>query len=302
MWQRLGKVVDPPAWTAGWTSSHAMVPFVGRHEEELELYYSTRDEHGRSHTVRAGLALDASPRIQRSEPEPILAPGPLGGFDDSGAMGACLVAHEGRLYLYYIGWSLGVTVPFATFIGLAVSEDGRNFRKVSRAPVVGRSDADPFLATSPWVLVEDGRWRMWYASGKSWEQTPAGPKHYYRIVYAESLDGIAWGPTGSVCVDFADEQEYAIARPCVLRDGRGYHMWFSCRGAAYRIGYARSEDGLSWVRDDAQAGLGPSGEGWDSVSVEYGFVFDHDQIRWMLFNGNDYGATGIGLARWDAEL
>jgi hypothetical protein len=143
---------------------------------------------------------------------------------------------------------------------------------------------------------------MWYASGKCWEQTPEGPKHYYRIVYAESSDGLLWEPSGRVCIDFADEDEYAIARPCVVRDEHGYHMWFSCRGSAYRIGYARSADGLTWAREDERAGLRPFGEGWESDSVEYGFVLDHDGRRWILYNGNDYGATGIGLARWDADL
>jgi hypothetical protein len=236
-------------------------------------------------------------------PDPVLSPGPLGGFDDSGAMGHCLVRHRGRVHLFYVGWTLGVTVPFATYIGLAISDNGgRTFERASRGPVVGRTDADPFLATTPWVLIENGRWRMWYASGTAWVPTNSGPKHYYRIVYAESADGMSWEPSGRVCIDYADQQEYAICRPCVLRDGDRYHMWFSCRGPAYRIGYAWSTDGLTWIRDDQQAGLWPGGEEWESRSVAYGFVFDYDSVRWVLYNGNDYGATGIGLARWDTGL
>jgi hypothetical protein len=274
---------------------------VAARDGELQLFFSSRDERGRSHTARTRLELSHSGARTRGQPEHLLSPGPLGAFDDSGAMGACLVAHEGREYLYYIGWSLGVTVPFSTSIGLAVSEDGgRSFERVSRAPVVGRTDADPFLATSPYVVAEDGRWRMWYASGERWEATEDGPRHYYRIVYAESLDGVAWEPSGRVCVDFADDDEYAVARPCVVEDRSGYHMWFSCRGAGapYHIGYAHSPDGLTWSRDDAKAGLWSHGTDWESSSVEYGFVFDHEGARWILYNGNDYGATGIGLARW----
>jgi hypothetical protein len=30
--------------------------------------------------------------------------------------------------------------------------------------------------------------------------------------------------------------------------------------------------------------------------IEYPCVFDHDRRRYMLYNGNDYGRTGIGLA------
>jgi len=232
--------------------------------------------------------------------EPVLEPGDLGTFDDSGAMGTCVVRHAGREYLYYNGWNLGVTVPFATFIGCAARDDrGAGFERVSRAPVVGRSDHDPLLALSAWVLIEDSRWHMWYVSGVDWTPTETGPRHRYRIVYAESSDGLNWNPTGDVCIDFESEDEFAIARPCVIRDSDGYRMWFSTRGDAYRIGYAESDDGITWRRDDELGGLGPIGEGWESHSVEYACVFDHEGRRWMLYNGNGYGETGIGLAVLD---
>ena len=73
-------------------------------------------------------------------------------------------------------------------------------------------------------------------------------------------------------------------------------MWYSYRGDQYRIGYAESPDGVNWRRLDAQAGIAPSPEGWDSKSVEYPHVFDHKGTRFMLYNGNDYGRTGIGVA------
>lgn len=231
---------------------------------------------------------------------PVLRPGALGAFDDSGATGRCLVAHQGREYLFYSGWALAQSVPFVLAIGLATSDDGgQTFERVSAGPVIGRTRAEPFLAAAPGVLIEGGRWRMWYTSGARWERTEAGPRHYYRIAYAESPDGVEWHPTGRICIDFENDEEYALARPCVLRDAGGYKMWFSCRGSDYRSGYAESDDGLVWKRNDGYGGLGPAGNDWESPAVAYGFVFDHEGTRWMLYNGNGYGATGIGLARWD---
>jgi hypothetical protein len=162
--------------------------------------------------------------------------------------------------------------------------------------VIGRSTFDPYLATSPWVIVEKGLWRMWYASGTGWSgDGDKEPRHHYRITYAESDDGIDWRPTGRACIDYAGD-DYAIARPCVVRDGDLYRMWFSHRGNAYRIGYAESADGLEWARMSGRVELEPSSEGWDSEMVEYPFVFDHGGRRYMLYNGNGYGETGIGLA------
>jgi hypothetical protein len=73
-------------------------------------------------------------------------------------------------------------------------------------------------------------------------------------------------------------------------------MWYSHRGPAYRIGYAESADGLAWRRLDHLAGIAPSDAGWDSEMIEYACVFDCQGARFMLYNGNAFGRTGMGLA------
>lgn len=299
-WNRHGIVVEPPR-IDGWAVSHAAVPFLRTAPSgDTELLFSSRDEQKRTSVVRAALHVSSDGNVALGEVRSVLGPGVLGAFDDSGATGSCLVAHHAREYLYYSGWALGRTVPFVLAVGLATSEDGgRTFERVSDGPIIGRTRDEPFLAGAPWVLIENGRWRMWYTSGARWELTQEGPRHYYRIAYAESSDGIDWHPTGRICIDFKDQEEYALARPCVVRDADGYRMWFSCRGSDYRIGYAESDDGLVWSRNDGYGGLGPTGDGWESQAVGYGFVFDHEGTRWMLYNGNGYGSTGIGLAKWE---
>ena len=47
------------------------------------------------------------------------------------------------------------------------------------------------------------------------------------------------------------------------------------------------------------AGIDASDSGWDSEMIEYPCVFDAAGTRYMLYNGNGFGKTGIGLARWD---
>ena len=91
--------------------------------DALRTLFSGRDEHGRSVTGFAD-GDPLRPESLRYSDHPILEPGALGTFDDSGAMGSCMVTHEGRKHLYYIGWTRGVSVSFYTFIGCAVSNDG----------------------------------------------------------------------------------------------------------------------------------------------------------------------------------
>ena len=147
---------------------------------------------------------------------------------------------------------------------------------------------------------------MWYVSCDRWEPEGQGYKHYYNIKHRTSHDGVYWGPKASVCIDYANEYEYAISRPSVLREKNGlYRMWYSFRAQknveTYRIGYAESYDGLVWVRLDDQVGIDVSDAGWDSEMICYPCVFEHKGRKYMLYNGNGYGRTGFGLAVLNEE-
>jgi hypothetical protein len=300
-WDKRGLLVRPPEGLA-WSASHAAVPHVEvRSENELRIYFTTRDARGRSHVARAQVHGELVAANVRLEPEPLLRPGEPGLFDDSGAMTSCLVGDAGRLYLYYQGWSLGSTVPYYVFGGCAVSGDGgATFVRTAPTPLLDRSPVDPYWISSPWVLRDEGRWRMWYVSGLGWEFEDGKASHYIvHVRYAESEDGLSWIRDGHVCIDFASPEEYVIARPVVIRDADRYRMWYSYRGSAYRIGYAESADGLEWTRRDDAVGIDVSSGEFDSEMLEYACVFDYRGARHMLYNGNGFGATGIGHAILD---
>jgi len=186
--------------------------------------------------------------------------------------------------------------------GLAVSTNkGLTFDRVSRAPILKLTDEEPFaILTAPCVLKTEDSWRMWYVSGVEWVH-PDLPR--YNIKHAESENGISWRQSGTVCIDFKSPAEAAIARPCVLYEEERYKMWYSYKTetTSYRIGYAESGDGLNWERKDEKTGIRTSESGWDSEMVEYAFVFNHLDSTYMLYNGNEYGANGIGLAILEKE-
>jgi len=135
---------------------------------------------------------------------------------------------------------------------------------------------------------------MWYGSNLRWGSEQKDMAHL--IKYAESNDAIHWKREGIIALPFKDDSEYAMSRPYVLKEKGLYKMWYSYRGKGYRIGYAESEDGVKWIRKDAEVGIDVSESGWDSEMVEYPYLFEHQGLRYMLYNGNDYGKTGIGLA------
>jgi predicted GH43/DUF377 family glycosyl hydrolase len=281
-----------------WMVSHAMIPFAENMKgDRYRIYFAPRDQYNRSSVAYVEIDIKNPKKILDISPNPVLSPGELGTFEDSGILLSWIVDHENVKYLYYIGYNIGVTVPFRNFVGLAISHDqGTSFQKVSKAPLLERNSIDPYLTVTPCVLIEDCLWRMWYTSGTKWAMENDRPKHYYHIKYAESPDGIHWDRKGIVCIDYQNEDEYAIARPCVIKEEGFYRMWYCYRGESYRIGYAESEDGIQWERKDEETGIDVSESGWDSEMIEYPFVFDHGGERYMLYNGNGYGKTGIGLA------
>src|SRR3546814_18694002 len=70
---------------------------------------------------------------------------------------------------------------------------------------------------------------------------------------------------------------------------------------SYRLGYAESDDGLSWRRRDDRAGFKPADEGWDSEMIAYPHVFDHAGSRYMVYAGNGFGRAGMGFAVLEQE-
>jgi hypothetical protein len=296
-WIKQGLVFEPPG-RLKWIATHAAVPTAYHIQGDLyRLYFTGRDELNRSRTGYIEVNINHPQNPLKWSNEPVLELGDVGTFDETGVMGSWIVSHANVLYFYYIGWNVGVSVPFRNAIGLAMSRDGgRTFTRYSRGPIMDRSIYDPCFVSNSCVLVEDHIWKMWYLSCVRWVSEGTRLKHYYHIKYAESTDGVKWERTGIVCIDFKSKEEYAISRPCVIKDGGVYKMWYSYRGSHYRIGYAESQDGIHWERKDEAAGIDVSESGWDAEMIEYPFVFDHDGQRYMLYNGNGYGKTGFGLA------
>lgn len=298
-WEKLGRIFSCEGQYP-WALSHASVPFAEPIDSDIyRIYFTSRDAKNRSHIGWIEVDLARPNQILRISTRPLLAPGPLGTFDDSGAMMSWLVTNNHQRYLYYVGWNIRSTVPFHVSIGLAVAnEHADDLAFTTRSgPVLDRDLIDPYFCSNPCVLLEGGLWRMWYLSGLGWVRLPQGITASYDVRYAESVDGIEWRRTGQVAIGLSGD-ELAIARPCVVRESSGYSMWYSVRArdGRYRLGVARSEDGLIWQRDRNDAGLALSSDGWDSEMIAYPHVFDHGSDRYMLYCGNGFGRTGFGLA------
>lgn len=266
----------------------------------MRIYFSARNVNNQSIPCFFDYDFDKS-EVVKFVNNISLFPGAIGTFDDSGVMPSCLIQKDDLIYLYYIGWNLGQTVPFRNSIGLAVSDDnGLTFEKKFKGPILDRTKNEPYFCASNDVLFENGVYKMWYLSCTKWETINNEIRHYYHIKYTTSLDGVNWNREGKIAIDFMYKNEYAISVPRVIKEEHLYKMWYSYRGGAksdkYRIGYAESINGVDWERKDELVDLDVSDNCWDSDMLCYPFIFNYEGKKMMLYNGNDYGKTGIGLA------
>jgi hypothetical protein len=287
-------------------NSHAAVPIADHlYDNVFRIYFSARDINNKSCTYSLDYDVVQNKIIEINN-EPILTPGKTGTFDDAGAMASCIMTHNDIKYLYYIGWNISKSVPFRNAIGLAIKKPEGKFEKYSQGPIIDRSIHDPIFTASSCVLYHENKFKMWYLSCIEWDTSVEPIRHSYNIKYAESADAINWIRTGITAIDFKDDYEYAISTPRVIIEQGKYKMWYSYRASekntTYRIGYAESDDGINFTRLDELAGIDVSQEGWDSEMICYPYIFDHNNYRYMLYNGNSYGKTGFGLAKMTGAI
>lgn len=280
-------------------------------DDFVRIYFSTRSHDASGQWVsRVGFAdVDKGvTTVLRTSAQPVLPSGDLGCFDEHGVFPMNVVRHGDDVRAYTCGWSRRVSVPVETAIGLAVSRDGgETFERVGPGPVMGPTPDEPFLVGDPFVLEGAGRWHMWYIFGTLWMKSASdpGPARVYKIAYAQSEDGLAWRRDGRPIISDVLGPDECQALPTVFEcDGR-WHMYFCYRQATdfrtnrdrgYRLGYASSNDGARWSRDDAKAGIDVSPSGWDADMLCYPHVFWCDGQAYLLYNGNAFGRDGFGVA------
>lgn len=301
-WDKIGLIFNASGETNQMIlGGRAPVP-LQLENDYFRIYFGSYDKYGRGRIFFLDIDLKSPLDIVSLNTDPVVDIGATGNFDDNGIIPSDVIHNGKSVYLYTIGFSVKNKLIFDAASGLAISEDeGMSFRKL-KGPILDRGVDDPCFAASPTVMCQDNIWRMWYVSCDRWERREEGYRHFYNIKHRYSKDGIYWNPRASICIDYKNANEYAISRPSVIQDNNGpFRMWYSYRAQTniptYRIGYAESNDGLTWKRMDHLSGIDVSKSGWDSEMICYPRVFKHKNQLFMLYNGNGYGRSGFGIAK-----
>lgn len=313
-WEPLGKIFDPTehALPHG-CREFAQSPQALVCDDYVRIYFSTRsvDASGKflSHVAYVDMQKDLR-RVLRVSDHTVMPLGALGCFDEHGIFPMNVVRVGDLVHGYTCGWSRRVSVSVETAIGLAISHDGgATFQRAGDGPVLAASLHEPCLVGDGFVRLIGNMFHMWYIFGTGWKRyaPDAPPDRTYKIGHAVSSDGRAWTKEEArqIVVDRLGPDE-SQALPTVIEiDGR-HHMFFCYRQSfdfrsnaarGYRIGHAWSDDLHNWNRDDDDPRLRISPGKWDSDMQCYPHAFECDGQVYLLYNGNQFGRFGFGLAR-----
>ncbi len=276
--------------------THASNPLAVNLDDSIyRIFFSGRNKDNKSSVGYVDFDMETLEVIDQCS-EPVCAFGKPDSFFSHGVSIGNLYSQNDKKYILFMGWNIAENEHWRGDIGKLELKNNIDVSLVTEKPFMTVDAEDAVSLSYPWVINENGLYKMWYGSTIDWSSINGEMIHV--IKYATSTDGQNWDKHG-IAIPYEIGVAQAFSRPTVIVDTKGYHMWYSYRsgdGTKYRIGYSHSQDGLKWERKHNEVGRNVSDTGWDSEMICYPYVFEHNGNSYMLYNGNNYGETGFGLA------
>jgi hypothetical protein len=282
----------------GWDSHSFMVPLLHQKKSgELLVFGSPRDSNGIARIAKLRLedSFDAA-----GYHELALDLGEPGCFDDNGVMPGCIFEYNGRWFMYYMGFQLVDKIKFYAFTGLLESnDDGENWIRRSKTPVLDRSDNGLFVrAIYDIVKLGNQKWRIFYSAASRWEVINGVNYGPTEIFYADVDNPLDLSGVTGIKLPFTDDFNYRVGHPKVsLNQTTGvYEMYCNSDNVNKEYSYRKftSSDLSTWVEVEKDLPPGENNE-WDGLMLTYPAVYNINDNRIVLYNGNDMGREGFGI-------
>lgn len=242
-----GPATDPDAWDSDFISTGDVI----RVGDEFWMYYT-----GGGRRSEIGLAISSDGvRWTRAGDGPVLEPGPRGSWDSGGVSNPAVIydPESGQFEMWYAG-----NVPsgdvYRVGFGYATSPDGIHWTRASDGPVITVGPLGMWneerIGPLDVVKVNDV-YVLYYTA------TTLLPTFRRQIGCEASPDGVNWvecpgNPVFLPQPEIAPFEGIEVEWPSlVVSDGlwlMAYTGFLGEQGARFRIGLARSGDGLTWER------------------------------------------------------
>lgn len=307
-WVKKGRIFCPDG-SSEWARHSFMTPCPwARDEGTIRIFGGMRDDAGVSRIGWVDVSASDPSVVTAISTKPVLDVGSPGMFDDNGViLGEVFEMDKDELRLYYVGFQLVEKVKFLAFTGLAISRDrGESFERYQQTPIIDRCSEGPFIgALHSIARSPDGGYRAWLARGRGWEQIGDRQFPRYDSWTITSADGVAFDNSTATPTIQPGPGEYRIGRPRAnqLPDGTWelratsdtYSKQYSCH-------LFTSDDGVTFHRTETEELPRGNVGAWDSEMTCYpAHLQTCNGRRFLFYNGNGMGETGVGYAEWEAE-
>lgn len=292
--------------THSWINQGALLPTVLIQDHCYRVFVGFLDKAGISRIGFVDLDKRIPTKILQVSQKPVLDIGEAGCFDDNGVVPVSLLHNGSNIHLYYVGFQLGVRIPYFMFLGLAISIDnGKSFQRISKVPILERNNQELFARCGAHVQIFNNKWHMWYIGSlnEGWIENNQGKKlPLYSMRHATSDNGIDWQIDSSNCLQHTHD-EHGFGRAHVIEEKGVYKMFFSSRRLSngYSLSYAESQDLLTWTRKDHPCLNIMSDSSWDKLHKSYPFLIKEQESYLIFYNGNNCGKDGFGYTRISRE-
>jgi predicted GH43/DUF377 family glycosyl hydrolase len=211
----------------------------------------------------------------------VLDIGPVPSTFESVLYPSVLKGDDGVYRMWHTGTRAGT--PTNLYIRFATSNDGTNWERMGL--VIGTNASLEDRVFAPTVTWDGATYEMWYVGDDF--HSPYGS----RIFYATSPDGYTWTRQG-LAMNIGLEGTYdtdGVSFPAVIKEGGTYKMWYSGHdGSNWRILYATSLDGMSWLPQGLAINLGFPPSDYDHFAVfEPAVVKDSQGTYHAWYTGSD---------------
>ena len=285
-----------------------MVPTILEKDHSYRVFLGFCDLHNISRIGYVDLDKINPSLITTVSESAVLDLGKDGCFDDNGVVPVSIIRHQGLIHLYYVGFQLGVKVPYYTFLGLAISEDnGHTFTRHSNTPLLDRCPREPFARCGAHIQIINNKWHMWYIGNikSGWTNRSTGKTlPLYTMRHATSNDGLTWDIEDKICLPFLNEMEHGFGRPHVIQHNSLYKMFFCVRHLefGYQLAYAESADLHNWERKPHEALNFGSDNPWDNKHKCFPTLVKKDDYYYLFYTGNNIGQEGLGYRKIPEHL
>ena len=266
---------------------------ISLNNSQLRIFFNSRDVENRSSIY----SIDFLPEKLEPNYKSVSLQHPYGtesSYFSHGISVGQLFTLDGERRLSVMGWKNYRDKHWEGRVGSISIDENGNLMQLDSEPWMDLDTEDSISLSYPAMYSINGSIKIWYGSTITWDTGNGEMLHILKEA-TMSKDGQIIKSKNKIPYVLGSAQ--AFSRPTIVAIGKNHLMAYSFRGdgTKYRIGFIVLEDFSSASHLGGIPPLLTSKSEWESDMVEYpSFFFLKNQL-FMLYNGNSFGKTGVGI-------